>query len=73
MWINNSGITLEIVGFVLILNALRRPMPPKNSDIRSNIAYLESVMSTTRYWVNRVGVGLVFAGIVMQLIYSLYM
>ena len=73
MWINNSGITLEIVGLVLILNALRRPMPPKNSDIRSNIVYLESVMSTTHYWVNRVGVGLVFAGIVMQLIYSLYM
>ena len=48
-------------------------MPPKNSDIRSNVAYLESVMSTTRYWVNRVGVGLIFAGIVLQLLYSLYM
>ena len=73
MWINNWGITLEIVGFVLMLNALRRPIPPKNSDIRLNIAYLESVTSTTRYWVNRVGIGLILAGIVTQLIYSLHM
>ena len=48
---------LEIIGFVLLLNASRRPIPPHTTDIRSNIAYLESLMSTTRSWVSRVGVG----------------
>jgi hypothetical protein len=32
---------LEIVGFVLLLNASRIPIPPQPTDIRSNIAYLE--------------------------------
>jgi hypothetical protein len=63
---------LEIIGFVLLLNALRRPTPPHNTDMRSNIAYLESLTSTTRSWVSRVGVGLIVAGVVMQVIYSQY-
>ena len=37
-WIHNSTIMLEIIGFVLLLNALRRPIPPQTTDIRSNIA-----------------------------------
>jgi hypothetical protein len=64
---------LEIIGFVLILNGLRRPIPPHNTDIRSNIAYLESLMSTTRSWVSRVGASLIVAGVVMQVIFSQYM
>jgi hypothetical protein len=65
-WINNSAIMLEIIGFVILLNALRRPMPPHNTDIRSNIVYLESLMSNTRSWVSRIGVGLTVAGVIMQ-------
>jgi hypothetical protein len=65
------GIILEIIGFVLISNALRRPMPPKNADIRSNIVYLESIMSTTRSWVKRIGVSLIVTGLIVQLMYSL--
>jgi hypothetical protein len=73
IWINNSGIILEIIGFVLISNALRRPAPPKNVDIRSNIVYLESVMSTTSSWVKCVGISLIVTGVVGQLMHSLYM
>lgn len=64
---------LEIIGFVFLLNGLRRPIPPHNTDIRSNIAYLESLMSTTRSWVSRVGASLIVAGIVMQVIFSQFM
>ena len=64
---------LEIVGFVLILNALRRPILPHTTDIRSNIAYLESLMSNTRSWVSRIGVGLIVAGVIMQVMFSQYM
>ncbi|MFZ0695742.1 MAG: hypothetical protein WAM88_01240 [Nitrososphaeraceae archaeon] len=73
IWINNSGIILEIIGFVLILNALRRPAPPKNVDIRSNIVYLENMMSTTSSWVKCVGISLIVTGVVVQLMHSLYM
>ena len=72
-WINNSAIMLEIIGFVLLLNALRRPIPPHNTDIRSNIAYLESLTSNTRSWVSRIGVGLIVAGVIMQVMFSQYM
>jgi hypothetical protein len=72
-WINNSAIMLEIIGFVLLLNALRRPIPPHNTDIRSNIVYLESLMSNTRSWVSRIGVGLIIAGVIMQVMFSQYM
>ena len=61
---------LEITGFLLLLNALRRPIPPHNTDIRSNIAYLESLMSDTRSRVSRIGVGLIIAGVIMQVIFS---
>ena len=64
---------LEIIGLVLLLNGVRRPIPPHNTDIRSNITYLESLMSTTRSWVSRVGVSLIVAGVVMQIIFSQYM
>jgi hypothetical protein len=64
---------LEIIGFLLILDASRRPIPPKSTDIRLNIGYLESVMSTTHYWVKRLGVGVMITGVVVQLIHSLYM
>jgi hypothetical protein len=46
-WINNSAIMLEIIGFVLLLNALRRPIPPQTTDIRSNIAYSGCIKITT--------------------------
>jgi hypothetical protein len=69
-WMNATGIILEIIGFVLIANALRRPMPPKNADIRSNIVYLESVTSTTRSWVKCVGVSLVTTGLIVQVMHS---
>jgi uncharacterized membrane protein len=73
IWINNSGIILEIIGFVLISNASRRLAPPKNVDIRSNIVYLESMMSTTSSWVKCVGISLIVSGVVVQLMHSLYM
>jgi hypothetical protein len=63
----------EIIGFVLLLNALRRPIPPQTTDIRSNIAYLESLMSNTRSRVSRVGVDLIVAGVIMQVMISQYM
>ena len=69
----NLGIILEIIGFLLILDASRRPIPPKSTDIRLNIGYLESVTSTTNYWVKRLGVGVMITGVVVQLIHSLYM
>ena len=73
IWINNSGIIFEVIGFVLISNALRRPVPPKNVDIRSNIVYLESMRSTTSSWVKCVGISLMVTGVVVQLMHSLYM
>ena len=64
---------MEVIGIVLILNVLRRPMPPKNADIRSNIAYLESIISTTGSRVKCVGVSLLVTGVVVQFMNSLYM
>jgi hypothetical protein len=48
-------------------------MPPKNADIRSNIAYLESIISTTSSRVKCVGVSLLVTGVVVQFMHSLYM
>ena len=73
VWINNLGIILEVIGFVLILNVSRRPMPPKNADIRSNIAYMESIISTTSSRVKCVGVSLLVTGVVVQFRNLLYM
>jgi hypothetical protein len=69
----NLGMILEIIGFLLILDASRRPIPPKSTDIRLNIGYLESVTSTTHFWVKRLGVGVMITGVIVQLIHSLYM
>jgi hypothetical protein len=64
---------LEIIGFLLILESSRRPLPPKSTDIRLNIGYLESVTSTMHVWVKRLGVGVMIIGVVTQSIYSLYL
>jgi hypothetical protein len=69
----NLGMILEIIGFLLILDASRRPIPPKSTDIRLNIGYLERVTSTTHFWVKRLGVGVMITGVAVQLIHSLYM
>jgi hypothetical protein len=72
-YIINLGVILEIIGFLLILNSSRKPVPPKRNDIRSNISYLESVSSTAHLWVKHLGVGVMITGVVMQSIYSLYL
>ena len=48
---------LEIIGFVLLLNALRRPIPPQTTDIRSNIAYSDCVKTYSEEpsWIDLTG------------------
>jgi hypothetical protein len=55
-WISNTGIGLEIIGFVMILLAVR-PMPRKGGDVVTGLDYLENVMSTKHPWINREGIG----------------
>ena len=57
-WISNTGIALEIIGFVMILLAVRL-MPLNGGDVLTGPDYLENVMSTKHPWINRGGIGLV--------------
>jgi hypothetical protein len=68
--INLSGIVLEIVGFVLVLYAVRA-MPNKNGGFTTGIDDLVNVMSTIHPSVNMFGIILVIAGLVLQLVNSL--
>ena len=69
-WINVSGIILEIVGFILVLVAVKS-MPMKGGGFTSGVDYLGNVMSTQHPIVNRDGIILVIAGLGLQLDNSL--
>ena len=52
-WISNTGIALEIIGFVMILLAVR-PILRKEENVVTGLDYLENVMSTKHPWINRI-------------------
>ena len=66
IWLNSSGISLEIIGFILILIAVKQ-MPAKGGGFTSAWDYLGNVMSTRHPRVNTVGILLVIFGLVFQL------
>ena len=70
-WISNTGIALEIIGFVMILLAVRL-MPLNGGDVLTGPDYLENVMSTKHPWINRGGIGLVTLGLKGRLVSSLF-
>ena len=70
-WISNTGIVLEIIGFVMILLAVR-PMPRNGGHVVTGPDYLENVMSTKHPWINRGGIGLVILGLKGRLVSSLF-
>jgi hypothetical protein len=70
IWLNASGISLEIIGFILILIAVKQ-MPPKGGGFTSDWDYLGNVMSTRHPRVNTVGILLVIIGLGFQL-YALF-
>ena len=67
IWVNNSGIILEIIGFILILVAVRARQRGQSIVVES-IQNLSNVMTTQYPWVNYVGIGLVICGLVLQLV-----
>jgi hypothetical protein len=61
--LNVFGISLEIIGFVLILKAIKaRP-----SGFTSPYDHAETVMSTIRPKWNSIGIGLIIAGLGFQI------
>jgi len=68
-WINISGIVLEIFGFVLILRATGR-MEQKSGGFSGVYDHVENVMSIIRPRFYYVGIGLVIAGLGIQIIPS---
>ena len=66
-WINGFGIVLEIIGFILLLFAIKA-MPMKGGSFTSGLDYLGNVMSTRHPRTNRVGIILVIIGLVFQLV-----
>lgn len=70
-WISNTGIILEIIGFLLVLFAVR-PMAQHGGSFSGGLDYLENVMSTKHPWINRLGIGLVILGLVGQLTSSFF-
>jgi hypothetical protein len=67
IWLNVSGIILQIVGFILLLLAVKQ-MPFKGGSFTSGVDYLGNVMSTRHPKVNVVGISLVILGLVLQLV-----
>jgi hypothetical protein len=70
-WISNTGIALEIIGFVMILLAVR-PILRKEENVVTGLDYLENVMSTKHPWINRAGIGLPILGLIGQLVSSFF-
>jgi uncharacterized membrane protein len=70
-WICNSGIILEIIGFILILVAVRA-RPRGETFIEESISQFKNVMTTQYPWLNFVGIGLVIIGLILQLVSSFY-
>jgi hypothetical protein len=65
-WLNASGISLEIAGFVVLLIAIKS-MPLKGGSFSSAVDYLGNVMSTRHPRVNKIGILLVIIGLGFQL------
>ena len=65
--LNGVGIVLEIVGFVVLLFAIK-PMPKGKSSFTSGFQNLPNVMSMTSPRTNKIGIGLVIIGLVLQLV-----
>ena len=70
-WLNNIGIILEIMGFVLILKATGR-MKQSGGSFTSGYDYLENVMSITRPWFYNTGIILVIIGLAIQIVPSFF-
>jgi hypothetical protein len=70
-WISNTGIAFEIIGFVMILLAVR-PILRKEENVVTGLDYLENVMSTKHPWINRAGIGLAILGLIGQLVSSFF-
>jgi uncharacterized membrane protein len=67
--INNAGIVLEIIGFVLILLATGR-MKQETGGFSSGFDHVENVMSIVRPRFYFIGIALVIVGLGIQIIPS---
>ena len=70
-WINNSGIILEIAGFIIILSAIRM-VKPEGGSFTSKWDKLVNIMCTVHPRWNTIGIGLVIAGLGLQLASSFF-
>jgi hypothetical protein len=66
--VNSASIFLEIVGFIIILVTVK-PIPrKKESDFVTGLEHIRNVISNTNAKFYNVGIGLVIAGLVGQLL-----
>jgi hypothetical protein len=68
-WINNTGIILEIIGFLLILRATGH-LKPSGGSFTSAIDNIENVMSIIRPRFYYLGIVLVIVGLALQIVPS---
>ncbi|MDW0316105.1 MAG: hypothetical protein QN716_12105, partial [Nitrososphaeraceae archaeon] len=69
--INNSGIILEIIGFVLMLKATGH-LKQKDGGFTSGLDHVENVMSIVRPRFYYIGIGLIIAGLTIQIVPSIF-
>jgi hypothetical protein len=65
-WLNITGIILELIGFGIILFAVRA-VKPKGGSFSSVWDKNQNLMSTLYPKLNTLGIGLVIAGLLFQL------
>lgn len=69
--VSNSGIILEIIGFVLMLKATGH-LKQKDGSFTSGLDHVENVMSIVRPRFYYIGIGFIIAGLVIQIVPSIF-
>lgn len=69
--VSNSGIILEIIGFVLMLKATGH-LKQEGRSFRSGLDHVENVMSIVRPRFYYIGIGFIIAGLVIQIVPSIF-
>jgi hypothetical protein len=70
-WLSNSGIILEIIGFVLMMRATGY-LKPSGGSFTSGVDHLENVMSIIRPRYYYTGIVLVIIGLAVQIVPSFF-
>ena len=69
--VSNSGIILEIIGFVIMLKATGH-LKQKDGGFTSGLDHVENVMSIVRPRFYYIGIGLIIAGLAIQIVPSIF-